>query len=73
MILVFCAFWLIQSIFDVFRVFWLFQCVTELGALDNFSVVDMVNGIWIKQSGAMVFIFNVDKVSLKKPFPTMNI
>ena len=30
-------------------------------------------GIWIKQSGAMVFIFNLDKVSLKKLFPTMNI
>ena len=30
-------------------------------------------GIWIKQIGAMVFIFNLDKVSLKKLFPTMNI
>ena len=30
-------------------------------------------GIWIKQSGAMVFIFNLDKVLLKKLFPTMNI
>ena len=29
--------------------------------------------IWIKQSGAMVFIFNLDKVSLKKLSPTMNI
>ena len=27
-------------------------------------------GIWIKQSGAMVFIFNLDKVLLKKLFPT---
>ena len=31
------------------------------------------NGIRIKQSGAMVFILNLDKVSLKKLFPTMNI
>ena len=31
------------------------------------------HGIWIKQSGAIVFIFNLDKVSLKKLFPTMNI
>ena len=31
------------------------------------------HGIWIKQSGAMVFIFNLDKVLLKKLFPTMNI
>ena len=30
-------------------------------------------GIWMKQSVAMVFIFNLDKVSLKKLFPTMNI
>ena len=30
-------------------------------------------GIWIKQSGAMVFIFNLDKVSPKKLIPTMNI
>ena len=30
-------------------------------------------GIWIKPSGAMVCIFNLDKVSLKKLFPTMNI
>ena len=29
--------------------------------------------IWIKQSVAMVFIFILDKVSLKKLFPTMNI
>ena len=30
-------------------------------------------GKWIKQSVAMVFIFNLDKLSLKKLFPTMNI
>ena len=30
-------------------------------------------GIWITQSGAMVLILNLDKVSLKKLFPTMNI
>ena len=29
--------------------------------------------MWMKQSGAMVFIFNLDKVLLKKLFPTMNI
>ena len=29
--------------------------------------------IWIKQSGAMVLIFNLDKVWLKKLCPTMNI
>ena len=29
--------------------------------------------IWIKKSGAMVFIFNLDKVLLKKLFPAMNI
>ena len=28
-------------------------------------------GIWIAKSGAMVFIFNLDKVLLKKLFPTM--
>ena len=31
------------------------------------------NGIWIKQIGAMVFVSNLDKVSLKKLIPTMNI
>ena len=30
-------------------------------------------GIWIKQSSAMIVIFNLDKVVLKKLFPTMNI
>ena len=30
-------------------------------------------GIWIKQSVAMAFRFNLDKLSLKKLFPTMNI
>ena len=34
--------------------------------------IDIFYGIWIKQSGAMVFILNLDKVSLKKLFPTMN-
>ena len=32
-----------------------------------------MNGIWIKQIGAMVLLFNLDKVSLKKLVPTMNI
>ena len=36
----------------------------------NFSIF---YGIWIKQSLAMVFIFNLDKLSLKTLFPTMNI
>ena len=31
------------------------------------------NGIWIKQSVGMVSIFNLDKLSLKKLFLTMNI
>ena len=30
-------------------------------------------GIWISQSGAMAFVLNLDNVSLKKLFPTMNI
>ena len=30
-------------------------------------------GIWTKQSSAMVFLLNLDKVSLKKLFPMMNI
>ena len=30
-------------------------------------------GIWIIQSDAMVFKLNLDKISLKKLFPTMNI
>ena len=30
-------------------------------------------GIWIKQSSAMVFISNLNKISIKKLFPTMNI
>ena len=30
-------------------------------------------GFEFKKSGAMVFILNLDKVSLKKLFPTMNI
>ena len=30
------------------------------------------HGIWIKQSSAMFFISNLDKVSQKKRFPTMN-
>ena len=30
-------------------------------------------GNWILQGGAMVFILNLDNISLKKLFPTMNI
>ena len=39
----------------------------------NGPTASIFNGIWIKQSGAMVFMFSFDKVSLKKLFPTMNI
>ena len=34
---------------------------------------DTLYGIWITQSGPTVFILNLDKVSLKKLFPKMNI
>ena len=39
----------------------------------NGPTASIFYGIWIKQSRAMVFIFNLDKISLKKLFPTMNI
>ena len=39
----------------------------------NGPTASIFYGIWIKQSSAMVFIFNLDKVLLKKLFPTMNI
>ena len=39
----------------------------------NGPTASIFYGIWIEQSGAMVCIFNLDKVSLKKLFPTMNI
>ena len=39
----------------------------------NGPTASIFYGIWIIQSGPMVFIFNLDKVSLKKLFPTMNI
>ena len=39
----------------------------------NGPTASIFYGIWIKQSDAMVFIFNLDKVSPKKLFPTMNI
>ena len=39
----------------------------------NGPTASIFDGIRIKQSGAMVFICNLDKVLLKKLFPTMNI
>ena len=39
----------------------------------NGPTASIFYGIWIKQSSAMVFIFNLYKVLLKKLFPTMNI
>ena len=39
----------------------------------NGPTASIFYGIWIKQSGAMIFIFNLDKVLLKKLFSTMNI
>ena len=39
----------------------------------NGPTASIFYGIWIKQSSAMIFIFNLDKVLLKKLFPTMNI
>ena len=39
----------------------------------NGPMTSILYGIWIKQSSAMIFIFNLDKVLLKKLFPTMNI
>ena len=38
----------------------------------NGPTASIFYGIWITKSGAMVFILNLDKVSLKKLFPTMN-
>ena len=39
----------------------------------NGPTASIFYGIWINQSVAMVFIFNLDNLSLKKLFPTMNI
>ena len=49
--------------FDIFLKFKMFKCSWEVL---NYE-------IWITQSGAMVFILNLDKFSLKKLFPTMYI
>ena len=48
------------------------KCVLKC-VMDFYTDGGIFYGIWIAQSGAMVFIFNLDKVSLKKLFPTMNI
>ena len=36
-------------------------------------VIYVFYGIWIKQSSAMIFTFNLDKVLLKKLLPTIQI
>ena len=43
------------------------------GNKDLSLVIYFTKTKWIKQSGAMVFIFNFDKVLLKKLFPAINI
>ena len=50
-----------------------FHAKSKLYCGPNGPTATIFYGIWIKQSGAMVFIVNLDKVSLKKLFPTMNI
>ena len=49
------------------------QAKSQLYCGPKGSTASIFYGIWIKQSSAMVFVFNLDKVSLKKLFPTMNI
>ena len=39
----------------------------------NGPTASIFYGIWIRQSSAMAFIWDLDKISLKKLFPTMNI
>ena len=39
----------------------------------NTATASIFYGIWIIESGATVFTLNLDKISLKKLFPTMNI
>ena len=39
----------------------------------NSPTTSIFYGIWIMQSGAMGFILNLDKLLIKKLFPTMNI
>ena len=55
----------------------LIQNCKEVKLLMNNSVfrptASIFYRIWIEQSGVMVFILNLDKISLKKLFPTMNI
>ena len=40
---------------------------------ENGPTASIFYGIWIVKSGAMISILNLDKVLLKKLFPTMNI
>ena len=49
-----------------------YQAKSKLYCGPNGPTASIFYGIWIKQSGAMVFILNLDKVLLKKLFPTMN-
>ena len=50
-----------------------FHAKIQLYCGPNGPTASIFYGIWIKQSGAIVFIFNLDKVLLKKLFSTMNI
>ena len=45
----------------------------ELNDMRYGPTASIFYGIWIKQIGAMVFLSNLDEVSLKKLFSTMNI
>ena len=50
-----------------------YQAKSKLYCGPNGPTPSIFYGIWIKQNVGMVFIFNLDKLSLKKLFPTMNI
>ena len=50
-----------------------FHAKSKLYCGPNGPTASIFYGIWIKQSVGMVFIVNLDKVLLKKFFPTMNI
>ena len=49
-----------------------YQAKSQLYCGPNGPTPSIFDGIIITQSGAMVFILNLDKVLLKKLFPTMN-
>ena len=50
-----------------------YQAKSKLYCRPNGPTASILYRIWITKSGAMVFILNLDKVSLKKLFPMMNI